>query len=218
MQRNPTHNRFIALISALSVLQTRSHSIRINPWEPFDPPPAAEWEKCTIAHLSEIHAFFTSTQSSFIIYVLRWERVKLGEVKAKLESVLHIDTMVYMGRLWIHLISIFVPVANPNEELRLTFPVRDGVVLEPFRLEHNLAVSNHVFHLRPSVHQTLMWRCACYCYKLYMLSTMTSLIFNDISALIYTLSCFSKPVWFSLYRVTQKETFSRSFMLLVLIE
>uniref|UniRef100_A0AAY4CMI0 SP-RING-type domain-containing protein n=1 Tax=Denticeps clupeoides TaxID=299321 RepID=A0AAY4CMI0_9TELE len=47
---------------------------------------------------------------------------------------------------------------NPNEELRLTFPVRDGVVLEPFRLEHNLAVSNHVFHLRPSVHQTLMWR------------------------------------------------------------
>ncbi|MEQ2214775.1 hypothetical protein XENOCAPTIV_019597 [Xenoophorus captivus] len=50
------------------------------------------------------------------------------------------------------------PPGNPNEELRLTFPVRDGVVLEPFRLEHNLAVSNHVFHLRPSVHQTLMWR------------------------------------------------------------
>uniref|UniRef100_A0AAQ4QNU9 Zinc finger MIZ-type containing 1 n=1 Tax=Gasterosteus aculeatus aculeatus TaxID=481459 RepID=A0AAQ4QNU9_GASAC len=50
------------------------------------------------------------------------------------------------------------PSANHNEELRLTFPVRDGVVLEPFRLEHNLAVSNHVFHLRPSVHQTLMWR------------------------------------------------------------
>uniref|UniRef100_A0A3B4H064 Zinc finger MIZ domain-containing protein 1-like n=1 Tax=Pundamilia nyererei TaxID=303518 RepID=A0A3B4H064_9CICH len=50
------------------------------------------------------------------------------------------------------------PPASHNEELRLTFPVRDGVVLEPFRLEHNLAVSNHVFHLRPSVHQTLMWR------------------------------------------------------------
>ncbi|CAI5654253.1 unnamed protein product [Oreochromis niloticus] len=50
------------------------------------------------------------------------------------------------------------PPTIPNEELRLTFPVRDGVVLEPFRLEHNLAVSNHVFHLRPSVHQTLMWR------------------------------------------------------------
>uniref|UniRef100_A0A3P8WN33 Zinc finger MIZ-type containing 1 n=1 Tax=Cynoglossus semilaevis TaxID=244447 RepID=A0A3P8WN33_CYNSE len=48
--------------------------------------------------------------------------------------------------------------SNHNEELRLTFPVRDGVVLEPFRLEHNLAVSNHVFHLRPTVHQTLMWR------------------------------------------------------------
>ena len=48
--------------------------------------------------------------------------------------------------------------ANHDDELRLTFPVRDGVVLEPFRLEHNLAVSNHVFHLRPTVHQTLMWR------------------------------------------------------------
>ncbi|KAK7918772.1 hypothetical protein WMY93_010056 [Mugilogobius chulae] len=54
--------------------------------------------------------------------------------------------------------SLPPPPANPNDELRLTFPVRDGVVLEPFRLEHNLAVSNHVFHLRPSVHQTLMWR------------------------------------------------------------
>lgn len=44
------------------------------------------------------------------------------------------------------------------DELRLTFPVRDGVVLPPFRLEHNLAVSNHAFNLRDTVHQTLMWR------------------------------------------------------------
>uniref|UniRef100_A0A672PC54 Zinc finger MIZ-type containing 1 n=1 Tax=Sinocyclocheilus grahami TaxID=75366 RepID=A0A672PC54_SINGR len=48
--------------------------------------------------------------------------------------------------------------SNPNEELRLMFPVRDGVVLEPFKLEHNLAVSNHIFHLQPTVHQMLMWR------------------------------------------------------------
>ncbi|XP_072311951.1 zinc finger MIZ domain-containing protein 1-like [Eucyclogobius newberryi] len=54
--------------------------------------------------------------------------------------------------------SLPPPLASHNDELRLTFPVRDGVVLEPFRLEHNLAVSNHVFHLRPSVNQTLMWR------------------------------------------------------------
>ncbi|XP_035389694.1 zinc finger MIZ domain-containing protein 1-like isoform X2 [Electrophorus electricus] len=54
--------------------------------------------------------------------------------------------------------SSLPPPSSCGEELRLTFPVRDGVVLEPFRLEHNLAVSNHVFHLRPSVHQTLMWR------------------------------------------------------------
>ena len=52
-----------------------------------------------------------------------------------------------------------VLVKKDNDELRLTFPVRDGVVLSPFRLEHNLAVSNHVFHLRESVYQTLMWRC-----------------------------------------------------------
>uniref|UniRef100_A0AAV2LH04 SP-RING-type domain-containing protein n=1 Tax=Knipowitschia caucasica TaxID=637954 RepID=A0AAV2LH04_KNICA len=54
--------------------------------------------------------------------------------------------------------SLRPPPVGQGEELRLTFPVRDGVVLEPFRLEHNLAVSNHVFHLRPSVNQTLMWR------------------------------------------------------------
>lgn len=50
------------------------------------------------------------------------------------------------------------PIKKDIDELRLTFPVRDGVVLPPFRLEHNLAVSNHVFHLRESVYQTLMWR------------------------------------------------------------
>ncbi|CAB1321459.1 unnamed protein product [Coregonus sp. 'balchen'] len=48
------------------------------------------------------------------------------------------------------------PTGNPSNDLRLTFPVRDGVVLEPFRLEHNLAVSNHVFQLRDSVYKTLM--------------------------------------------------------------
>ncbi|XP_019711990.1 zinc finger MIZ domain-containing protein 2 isoform X3 [Hippocampus comes] len=47
---------------------------------------------------------------------------------------------------------------NPSDDLRLTFPVRDGVVLEPFRLEHNLAVSNHAFQLRDSVYKTLMMR------------------------------------------------------------
>lgn len=36
--------------------------------------------------------------------------------------------------------------------------MRDGIILPPFRLEHNLAVSNHVFQLKTTVHQTLMWR------------------------------------------------------------
>jgi len=48
--------------------------------------------------------------------------------------------------------------ATPGVEARLTFPVRDGIVLPPFRLEHNLAVSNHVFHLRESVYQALITR------------------------------------------------------------
>lgn len=52
---------------------------------------------------------------------------------------------------------LFLPFV-PDEELRLTFPVRDGIILPPFRLEHNLAVSNHVFQLKPTVHQTLVWR------------------------------------------------------------
>uniref|UniRef100_A0A667FWZ5 Zinc finger MIZ-type containing 2 n=1 Tax=Lynx canadensis TaxID=61383 RepID=A0A667FWZ5_LYNCA len=50
------------------------------------------------------------------------------------------------------------PSSGPGDELRLTFPVRDGVVLEPFRLQHNLAVSNHAFQLRDSVYKTLMLR------------------------------------------------------------
>lgn len=36
--------------------------------------------------------------------------------------------------------------------------MRDGIILPPFRLEHNLAVSNHVFQLKSTVYQTLMQR------------------------------------------------------------
>ncbi|XP_061674584.1 zinc finger MIZ domain-containing protein 1-like, partial [Syngnathoides biaculeatus] len=45
------------------------------------------------------------------------------------------------------------PTGNPSDGLRLTFPVRDGVVPEPLRLERNLAVSNHVFRLRDAGHE-----------------------------------------------------------------
>jgi hypothetical protein len=54
-----------------------------------------------------------------------------------------------MGQLWFAKPNI--PVHFSEEELRLTFPVQDGILLPPFRLEHNLAVSNHVFHLKPQV-------------------------------------------------------------------
>ena len=47
---------------------------------------------------------------------------------------------------------------DADGELRMTFPVHDGVVMPPFRLAHNLAVSNHVFHLNESVYQALVCR------------------------------------------------------------
>ena len=42
-------------------------------------------------------------------------------------------------------------------EPRLTFPVKDGVILAPFRLEHNLAVSNHIFQLKPQVLRNIIF-------------------------------------------------------------
>ncbi|XP_065830870.1 zinc finger MIZ domain-containing protein 1-like isoform X2 [Oscarella lobularis] len=46
------------------------------------------------------------------------------------------------------------PETKP-ETLRLSFPVRDGAVLNPFRLQHNLSVSNHAFFLKDQVYGTL---------------------------------------------------------------
>lgn len=57
-----------------------------------------------------------------------------------------------------HFNELKQPMGMQNDELRLTFPVRDGIILPPFRLEHNLAVSNHVFQLKATVHSTLIWR------------------------------------------------------------
>uniref|UniRef100_A0A8C6VRN1 Zinc finger MIZ-type containing 1 n=1 Tax=Naja naja TaxID=35670 RepID=A0A8C6VRN1_NAJNA len=52
----------------------------------------------------------------------------------------------------------FPPDIKPNINALPPPPTSHNDELQPFRLEHNLAVSNHVFHLRPTVHQTLMWR------------------------------------------------------------
>ncbi|XP_008417633.1 zinc finger MIZ domain-containing protein 2-like isoform X2 [Poecilia reticulata] len=64
----------------------------------------------------------------------------------------------YLPDIKPNMAALAPPPGNPSDDLRLTFPVRDGVVLEPFRLEHNLAVSNHVFQLRESVYKTLIMR------------------------------------------------------------
>ena len=42
--------------------------------------------------------------------------------------------------------------------LRLTFPVRGGVILEPFQLEHGKVVSHKVFILKESFHKMLVNR------------------------------------------------------------
>ena len=41
---------------------------------------------------------------------------------------------------------------------RLTFPIKDGVLLKPFQLEHGTNLSDHYFQLRDSVHRTLLSR------------------------------------------------------------
>lgn len=56
------------------------------------------------------------------------------------------------------LCSLVSALSLEDDEMRLTFPVRDGIILQPFRLEHNLAVSNHVFQLKQNVYGTLMSR------------------------------------------------------------
>lgn len=46
----------------------------------------------------------------------------------------------------------------PTEILRLTFPIRDGIFLKPFQLEHGKNLCEHFFQLRDSVYETIMKR------------------------------------------------------------
>ena len=43
-------------------------------------------------------------------------------------------------------------------QLRLTFPVRDGVLLKPFQLEHGRSLIQVPFHLKESVHEMVLAR------------------------------------------------------------
>lgn len=45
-----------------------------------------------------------------------------------------------------------------DDEIRLSIPIRDGIILEQFKLEHNLSVHNIPFKLKETVFQTLMIR------------------------------------------------------------
>ena len=41
---------------------------------------------------------------------------------------------------------------------RLSFPLRKGVLIEPFRLEHNINEAKHTFQLPGMIYEELMWR------------------------------------------------------------
>jgi hypothetical protein len=49
-------------------------------------------------------------------------------------------------------------VGGGGIEPRLTFVMRDGLILAPFRLEHNLSISNLIFVIRNNIYQQLISR------------------------------------------------------------
>lgn len=53
---------------------------------------------------------------------------------------------------------VYCGISLPTEPLRLTFPVRGGVILEPFQLEHGKVISHKVFILKESFHKMLVSR------------------------------------------------------------
>lgn len=143
-----------------------------NPTSPANSPPQVGrvrrrniWHKC---HICQSVFFRLESYGHFISS----GQFHLGKGKKTIINQLNVISgtlgynadkdLEFLIHQWKTLVSIsvcFFPIeGNPSDDLRLTFPVRDGVVLEPFRLEHNLAVSNHAFQLRDSVYKTLMMR------------------------------------------------------------
>ena len=51
-------------------------------------------------------------------------------------------------------------IGRKDDELRLAFEIKDGVLLPPFRLEHNNSVNRQYFMIRDNIFQTLNYRCA----------------------------------------------------------
>ena len=70
--------------------------------------------------------------------------------------------------------SLPLPLSSPSssfhalaaeDPLRLTFPVREGMLLKPFQLEHGRTVSHKAFQLRESVHKMLLHRSVLHVYN-----------------------------------------------------
>ena len=45
-----------------------------------------------------------------------------------------------------------------EDDVRLSFPVKEGVILPPFQLQHSVAVTNQAFQIKAAVIDTLMSR------------------------------------------------------------
>lgn len=54
--------------------------------------------------------------------------------------------------------SVGMMEKREGDPLRLTFPVREGVLLRPFQIEHGRSISQRIFQLKESVHKMLMQR------------------------------------------------------------
>ena len=65
-------------------------------------------------------------------------------------------------------------------QLRLTFPVRDGVLLKPFQLEHGRSLIQVPFHLKESVHEMLLAR--------YVISLLCVSVYMSVSVHLHPLT------------------------------
>ena len=85
----------------------------------------------------------------------------------KFIEIFTITISYYISKWSYSFILLFLYLETEKECLRLTFNVANGIVLQPFRLQHNLAVSNHAFSLKPQIYQTLMNRFVFPSFKFY---------------------------------------------------
>ena len=60
-----------------------------------------------------------------------------------------------MQQVYVTKVTVSSSLVDP---LRLTFPVKGGVILHPFQLEHAKSISQPLFYLKDSFHKMLLQR------------------------------------------------------------